>query len=222
MLPSLPSPPYARSTLASTSLTKREAKLAAATERHRAELQAMEADLAAVHTELVSATAARSAAAARVAIPCASDKADIETFAHSTIQTLSGVGESAGPCPNANLLHEHLHRSAEIIRLVADEAAVASAAAPAAHGTSSPEDSHIDYADDMDQDDANEEDIRPAQAVLQSELDTLDLGPECPRAASLRASIRALAPEKLGESSVTKQHLKDKGRAAPATAPPSS
>ena len=180
----LTSPPIARSTPALT--TKRKAKLAAATERRRAELQAVEADLASVHTELVSATAARSAAAARVAIPCASDKAGVETVAHSTTQSLSRVGEVAGPSPNANLLRDHIQRTAELVRLLATEAALASAAPPppphthtpytptpppppiAEQGTPAPDDIHIDYCDEMDQDDANEEDLHLAQAVLQS------------------------------------------------------
>ena len=204
-------------------LTRREAKLTTAAARLRAEL---EADLAGLHTELAAADAARSAAAARAAIPCAHDKADIETVAHSTIQTLSRVGEIAGPSANANLLLEHLQRSADLVRLPADEAAIATAAAPSAQRAGQPADTHTDFVDDQDMepDEATEEDLRIAQAHRQTELDAPDIDPDGQRAASIRASLSSFAkrPRKLGGATVAKQHFKDKGRAAPAAAPPSS
>ena len=207
-------------------LTRREAKLTTAAARHRAELEATEADLGTLHTELAAANAAGRAAAARVAIPCAHDKADIDIVAHSTIQTLSRVGEIAGPSANANVLREHLQRSADLIRLLADEAAIATAAAPAAQRAGQPADTHTDFVDDQDMepDEATEEDLRIAPALLQTELDAPDIHPDDQRAASSRASLRILAkrPRKLGGAAVSKQHLKGKGRAAPAAAPPSS
>ena len=206
-----------------SALTRREAKLATAAARLRAEL---EADLAGLHTELAAADAARSAAAARAAIPCAHDKADIETVAHSTRQTLPRAGEIAGPSANANPLREHLQRSADLVRLLADEAAIATAAAPAAQRAGHPADTHTDFVDDQDMepDEATDEDLRIAQALLQTELDAPDIDPDGQRAASIRASLRTLAkrPRKLGGATVAKQHFKDKGRAAPAAAPPSS
>ena len=103
-------------------LTKREGKPPVAVARQREELAVLE-------TELAIATAERSAAAARVAIPSATDIVDLETVAHSTIQTRTRVSEIAGDSATAAPLRERIQQSVALIRAPADEAVAAVAAA---------------------------------------------------------------------------------------------
>ena len=146
-------------------LTRREAKLSAAAARQRAELDTLEADLAAVHAELGTATPERSAAAARVAIPFGLDNVDLETVARSTIQTLVRVSEIGGKSATPALMREHIQQSVVLIRALADEAAAAAAAAPDAHARASPADLPIELIDDQDMEleQATEEDLRLAE-----------------------------------------------------------
>ena len=151
-------------------LTRRETKLASAAARLHAEINSTELDLATTRTQLAAATSERSAAAACVAIPSAQDNAHLQTVAHSSIQTLFRFSEIAGHGANATALRERLQRSAELIRILADEAAAATAAAPAAQSAASPSDMFIVYLGDqaMELEEEAEEDIRATQSLLQT------------------------------------------------------
>ena len=160
------------------------------------------------------------AAAARVAIPNAKDPTRLEHVAHSSIQTLLRARDIAGESDAAHSLRGLLERSAELIRVLAAEAAEAAAATASAPGPVTGGAAHegiaIEYVDDQDMEE--EEEVNAARALLQSELGSLGMDHSSQCAAAIRLSIRALA-KRTRKSEVAKQHLndkedKDKSRAA--------
>ena len=156
-----------------------------------------------------------------MAIPNADAYHAIEAVAHSLFKRSCTSARLPARPHTADLLRERIQQSVMLIRTLANEAASAIASSAAAQR---PRDLQ-DQVEEMCE--ANDVNLSIAKAILQTELDGIDLDIAGEGANATRASCRLLTKRpRIAHSSdsVTKSHLKFKERPrpdAPAASPPS-
>ena len=152
------------------SLTRRERKLTATLAELRTELDATEDDLETARVE-PAATAERGAIAARAAIPNATDVAEVEQVADTSIQTLRRLGDIAGNTTAADALRAALDQAAQHVRTLAAEATASAHAAALAVVAGAPGPPHggihIEYLEDQDMN--GEDEVNVAATERQKE-----------------------------------------------------